>query len=74
MGIEPTNKGFADLCSDRCILLISNGLEAIQSTLGTILGPNSARGLSTVGSPAALRRVGFVHIVVHPVEPTSVQR
>ena len=74
MGIEPTNKGFADLCSDRYILLISNGLEVIQSTLGTILGPNSARGFSTVGSPAALRCAGFVHIVDHPVEPTSVQR
>ena len=37
VGIEPTNKGFADLFSNRSILLISNSLEVIQRRLGTKL-------------------------------------
>ncbi len=60
MGIEPTNKGFADLFSNGSILLITNGLEVIQRRLGTILGPNLTQASLTVESPAAIRRTCFV--------------
>ena len=60
VGIEPTNKGFADLLSNRYILLISNGLEVVQRRLRTILGPNCRQGSSTGGSPAAIRCARFV--------------
>ena len=58
--IEPTSKVFADLFSNRSILLNSNGLEVIQSRLGTILGPNYTRGSPTAGSSAAIRCTCFV--------------
>ena len=58
--IEPKDKGFADLCSNRSIVLISNGLEVRQRRLRTILGPNCTQGSPTADSSAAIRCTSFV--------------
>lgn len=61
MGIEHTNKGFADLYSNPYIFLISNDLELIQSRLRTILGPSCTQGPAIADNSAAIRCTGFVH-------------
>ena len=44
MGIEPTNKGFADLFVNEIMYLIAKGLATALTRLRTILGPFSAIG------------------------------
>jgi len=54
VGIEPTNKGFADPLADRSISLMSKELLLEESTLRTILGPQSridVRRLSALRMP-----------------------
>ena len=60
MKIDATKRGFADLFADRSILLDSNGLEVLQTRLGTILGPDCTQGSPTADSSAAIRCTGFV--------------
>ena len=58
VGIEPTNKGFADPYSNRYVLLIANSLTVNQKRLGTISGPTSTQGSPTVGSSGTVHCTG----------------
>ena len=60
MGIEPTNRGFADLFVGWFFLLNLKDLCLTSYRLGTTLGPNCTRGFSTADSPAAVRCARFV--------------
>ena len=75
-GIEPTDKGLADLFSDWSILLISNGSKLIQSRLRTHIGTKLCAGISNrrrLGSDSlCVFRPQFpLHIADHPAEPAG---
>ena len=55
MGIEPTNKGFADHHSNHCKCLILRNLMLCVFHVGPSLGPTHVKGWRTISHPEESR-------------------